>query len=132
MKKATLVKTDSLENNTFNLVVTGPVDRLAEINPKAVFLNGKAGETLESVVSVTPSEKYAFSILEVQKKNNTPLEVGLIPPEGQAKTWQIKIKCRSKKIQDWYDELILKTDSKFVSDISIRVSAVFIEKDKTK
>ncbi len=128
MTKTILVKTDDPQNNTINLVVTGQVDLMAEINPQAVYLTGKAGDTLESVISITPSEKYAFTILGLEKKNNSKIEAKLIPPEKGRKAWQIKIKCWSDKAGDLYEELILKTDSKTVPSLGIRVSAVFLEK----
>ena len=130
MTKTILVKTDDPQNNTLNLIVTGQVELLAEINPQAVYLNGKTGDTLEAVVSITPSEKYAFTVLGLEKKNNSRIEATLIPPKKGSKVWQIKIKCRSDKAEDLYDELILKTDSKYVPSLGIRVSAVFLEKKK--
>lgn len=131
MKKTIQVQTNDPQNKSLSLVVTGQVEKLVEIDPKAVYLNGKAGDTLEAVVSLTPSEKYAFSILGLEKKNNSRIEANLIIPEKKNKTWQIKIKCRSDKAEDLYDELILKTDSKYVPSFGIRVSAVFVETKKT-
>ncbi len=128
MTKTILVKTNDPQNSTLNLVVTGQVDQMAEINPQAVYLNGKAGDTLEAVVSITPAEKYAFAILGLEKKNNSRIEAMLINPEKGSNTWQIRIKCHSDKAEDLYDELILKTDSKHLSSLGIRVSAVFIKK----
>lgn len=131
MTKSILVKTDDPGQRTQNLVVTGQVDRIAEISPPAVYLNGKAGDTLEAVVTITPSEKYAFTLLGLEKRNKSRIEATLVQPEKGGKTWQIRIKCRSDKTEDLYDELILKTDSPYVSTIGIRVSAVFLDKKKT-
>jgi len=131
MTKTILVKTDDPQKNTLNLVVTGQVEYLAEISPQAVYLNGKAGETLEAVVSITPSEKYAFTILGLEKKNNSRIEVKLIHPEKGSKSWQIKIKCRSEKVEDLYDNLIIKTDSEYRPTLEIKVSVMFLEKKKT-
>lgn len=131
MTKTILVKTDDPQQNTLNLVVTGQVERIAEINPPAVYLNGKAGDTLEAVISITPSEKYAFTLLGLEKRNNSRIEATLIHPEKEGKTWQVRIKCHSDKAEDLYDELILKTDSKYVATLGIRVSALFLDKKKT-
>jgi len=128
MTKTILVKTDDPQNNTVNLVVKGQVDLLAEIKPPSVYLNGKAGDTLETIVSITPSEKYAFALLGIEKRNNSRIEATLVQPEKEGHTWQIKIKCLSDKVEDLYDELMVKTDSKYVPNLSIRVSAVFLEK----
>ncbi|MFA5906638.1 MAG: hypothetical protein WC836_22100 [Desulfobacula sp.] len=131
MTKTILVKTDDPQQRALNLVVTGQVDRIAEINPPAVYLNGKAGDTLEAVVTITPSEKYAFTVLGLEKRNKSRIEAVLIQPEKENRTWRINIKCRSDKAEDLYDELILKTDSKYVPSLAIRVSAIFLDKKKT-
>ncbi len=131
MTKTILVKTDDPGRRTLNLVVTGQVDRIAEISPPSIYLNGKAGETLEAVVTITPSEKYAFTLLGLEKRNKSSIEATLVQPEKEGKTWQIKIKCQSDKEEDLYDELVLKTDSLYLPTIGIRVSAVFLDKKKT-
>ena len=131
MTKTILVKTDDPGRRSLNLVVTGQVDRIAEISPPSVYLNGKAGESLEAVVIITPSEKYAFTLLGLEKQNKSRIEATLVQPEKGGKTWQIKIKCRSDKAEDLYDELVLKTDSPYAPRISIRVSAVFLDEKKT-
>ena len=131
MTKTILVKTDDPGQRTLNLVVTGQVDRIAEIHPPAVYLNGKAGDTLEATVTITPSEKYAFTLLGLEKRNKSRIEATLIQPEKESKTWQINIKCSSEKADDLYDELVLKTDSPYAPTIGIRVSAIFLDKKKT-
>jgi len=131
MTKTIEVKTDDPGRRNLNLVVTGQVDRIAEISPPSVYLNGKAGESLEAVVTITPSEKYAFTLLGLEKQNKSRIEATLVQPEKGGKTWQIKIKCRSDKAEDLYDELVLKTDSPYAPTIGIRVSAVFLDKKKT-
>ena len=131
MTKTILVKTDDPGQRTLNLVVTGQVERIAEISPPSVYLNGKAGESLEAVVTVTPSEKYVFSVLGLEKRNKSSIEAILVQPEKGGKTWRINLKCSSDKAEDLYDELVLKTDSPYAPRISIRVSAVFLDKKKT-
>jgi len=130
MTKTIEVKTNDPGRRALNLVVTGQVDRIAEISPPSVYLNGKAGESLEAVVTITPSEKYAFTLLGLEKRNKSRIEAILIQPGKEGRTWQIKIKCRSDKAEDLYDELILKTDSPYVPSLGIRVSVVFLEKKK--
>ncbi len=131
MAKNILVKTDDPSRRTLNLVVTGQVDRIAEISPPSLYLNGKAGESLEAVVTITPSEKYAFSVLGLEKRNKSRIEATLIQPEKDGRTWRINVKCRSDKAEDLYDELVLKTDSLYLPSFGIRVSAVFLDAKKT-
>lgn len=128
MKKVILVKTDDPEKRKFNLIVTGPVEKVVEINPVSVFLDGNPGDTLESIVTITPSEKYKFSILGIEQKINTNIKAQLIDPKPDEKFWQIKIKSTSDKADDFYDVLTLKTDSQYRPTLTIRVYAVFFEK----
>ncbi|MBC2703878.1 MAG: hypothetical protein HGJ91_04995 [Desulfobacula sp.] len=132
MKKTILVKTDDPGKKKFNLVVTGPVEKVVEINPVSVYLDGTPGETLESIVTITPSEKYKFSILGMEQKINTKIKAQLMEPKGDEKFWQIKIKSTSEKADDLYDVLTLKTDSRYRPTLTIRVYAIFLKKQESK
>lgn len=125
MKKTILVKTDDPEKKKFNLIVTGPVEKVVDINPRSVYLNGNPGDTLEAVVNITPSEKYQFSILGMEQKIRTGIKARLIEPKGDKKSWQIKIKSTSDTAGNLYDVLTLKTDSQYKPRLTIRVYAVF-------
>ncbi|MCD4721852.1 MAG: hypothetical protein K8S13_18635 [Desulfobacula sp.] len=132
MKKVILVKTDDPKKRKFNLVVTGPVEKIVDIKPASVYLDGNPGDTLESVVTITPSEKYKFSILGMEQKINTKIKAQLIEPKGDEKSWQIKIKSISDKANDFYDVLTLKTDSRYKPTLTIRVYAIFFKKQELK
>ena len=132
MKKVILVKTDDPERKKFNLIVAGPVEMVAEVNPSSVYLNGNPGDILESVVTITPSEKYKFSILGMEQKINTSIKATLVEPIGDKKSWQIKIKSTSDKADDLYDVVTLKTDSKYKPTLTIRIYAIFLEKSESK
>jgi hypothetical protein len=128
MKKVIMVRTDDPEKKKFNLVVTGPVEKVVDINPASVYMDGSPGDTLESVVTITPSEKYKFSILKMEQKINTRIKAQLIEPKQGKQSWQIKTKCTSDKVGDFYDVLTLKTDSHYKPTLTIRVYAIFLKK----
>ncbi len=131
MKKTTLVKTDDPEKSKFTVTVTGKVDQVVTINPKSVYLQGNPGDTLETMVEITPSQKYQFSILGLEQKNNTNIKASLIAPEGDKKSWRIRVKAESDKAGQSSDLLILKTDSKYRPSLAIRVYAKFIAKKES-
>ncbi len=131
MKKTTLVRTDDPEKPRFSVTVTGTVERVVTIKPKSVYLQGTQGETLETMIEITPSQKYQFSILGLKQKKNTDIKTSLIAPEGDKKSWQISVKAESDKAGQIYDLLILKTDSKYKPSIAIRVYAKFAEKKES-
>jgi hypothetical protein len=131
MKKVIVVKTDDPARKRFNLVVTGPVENVVKITPASVYMDGNPGDTLEAVIDILPSEKYKFSILQMDQKINTRIKATLIQPRGEEKSWQIKVKSTSDKADDLYDVLTLKTDSPYKPLLTIRVYAIFLEKPKT-
>ncbi len=126
MNKTIQVKSDDSAKRVFNLVVRGPVEKIVDIDPQSVYLEGKPGDTLEKVITITPSQKFPFSILEVKQKNNTPILLDWTQLENKKKSWQVNIKTTSDKAQNFYDVLEIKTDSKYKPLIVIRVYAVFI------
>jgi len=131
MKKATLVQTDDPEKSKFKITVTGAVERVVTIKPKSVYLQGNQGDTLETMIEITPSQKYQFSILGLKQKKNTDIKASLIAPEGDKKSWQIRVKAESDKAGQFYDLLTLKTDSKYKPSLVIRVNAKFIAKKES-
>ena len=131
MKKATLIRTDDPEKSRFTVTVTGKVDRVVTIEPRSVYLQGNQGDTLETIVEITPSQKYQFSILGLEQKPNTNIKASLIAPEGDKKSWRIRIKAESDKAEQIYDLLTLKTDSKYRPTLAIRVYARFIAKKES-
>ncbi len=131
MKKVTKVKTDDPARAVFTVTVTGPVEKIAKIEPTSVFLEGLPGNTLETIIKITPAKKYKFSILGVDQKVNTNIQTSLIAPKEDGKPWQVKVKASSDKPGQVYDLLTFKTDLKYKPLLSIRVYANFIEKKKT-
>lgn len=132
MKKVIQVKTDDPEKKQFNLVVTGPVEKIVDILPESVYLKGYPGDTLEAVVNITPLEKYPFSILGMETRGNASIKTSLIESKDNKKSWQVKIKSTSDKVQNLYDVLTLKTDSQYKPKLTIRVYAIFSEKKAPK
>ncbi len=132
MRKNILVKTNDPDKKKFNLTVTGPVEKVVDISPRSVYLNGNPGDTLDAVVNITPAEKYPFSILEMKQKINTRIKAQLIELNGDKKSWQVKIKSTSDTAGDLYDVLTLKTDSPYKPNLTIRVYAIFIKKKEPR
>ena len=131
MKKVTLVKTDDPEKPKLTLTVTGAVIKVVQIEPRSIHLKGNPGDVLETIVKVTPLEKYKFSILGIEQQANTKIKASLIAPKKDEQSWQIKVNVSSDKPEQLYDKFVLKTDSKYRPSIVIRAYAIFYEKQKT-
>ena len=113
------------------------VDAVVEITPRTVSLSGAPGDVLEAMVTITPMDKYKFSILGLDQKFNTQIKATLVRPDmvNQGKknsAWQVKITSTSQKADDFYDIITLKTDSKYKPKITIRVYAIYFAEEKPK
>lgn len=127
MNKRILVKTDDPDNATFYLTVSGTVDEVAKVKPATVSLSGVPGQTLETVVTVTPAEKYPFEIKALAQKFNTGIKARLIRPEAGTRDWQVEVSAFSDKADDLYDIITLETDSPLKPRLKIRVYAIYFE-----
>ena len=57
MDKSAEVLTNDPKEPVVQLMVKGPVDKFATINPRMLNLRGNAGEALEGTVIIVPDEK---------------------------------------------------------------------------
>lgn len=126
MKKNIKIESDDPIKKRFNLVVKGLVEKIVTVLPQTIRMQGRPGETLEKIVSITPSPKYPFSILDIKIKNKTPIQTTLIKPESNNKPWQISVKVTSDEVQSFYDVLKIRTDSKLKPNLTVRVFAAFV------
>lgn len=108
------------------------MEKIVEITPPSVYMEGSPGDALEAVVNITPAEKYPFSILAMTHKMDTHIRARLIEPTGKTKSWQIKVEGTSDKPDTLYDVLTLETDSRHKPKLTIRVYAVFNKKQNPK
>lgn len=127
MVKTVRIESDDPAKRKFTVTVKGPVEKVVDIKPPSVYMQGKPGDVLEKVISITPSPKYPLSILEIRKVNKTPIQADLVKPDADGDPWEIHIKAASGQVQTFYDVLQVKTDSKLVPLFAIRVYTVFTE-----
>ena len=125
MKKIVRVQTDAPDKRSLNLVVTGSIEKIVEITPASLYLEGRVGEPVQSVVKIAPSPKYPFSILEMKQQYHTGIKMELVKPSDIQPAWQIRVNALSEKAANLYDVVVLKTDSPYRPTLSVRVYAVF-------
>ena len=107
--------------------MTGKVEAVVTIFPKNVSLKGAPGQTLKATVTISPSQNYPFSILEMTQRFEDKIKAKLVQPTSADSNWQIQITSTSEKTDDVYDVITLKTDSKLKPKLVIRVYAVYSE-----
>jgi hypothetical protein len=120
MRKGIIVKTNDPSQQKINLIVRGPVEKVLDIMPQRVNLVGVPGQTLTEVVTITPSEKYPFSILSIEQLPNSGVMATLVEPSPENRSWQIKVSATAPQVVNLYDNL----------KVSIRVSVYFVEQKK--
>ncbi len=123
-----LVTTNDPEDKQFYITVLGTVEKVADISPRVVSLEGKPGETLNAVVRITPEPAYPFSILGMsQEFANKGFTCKLIPPDKGKNTWRVAITVTSQKPDSLYEIITLQTDSKYKPKLTVRAYAIYSE-----
>lgn len=67
--KTITVQTDDPKQKELRLHISGDVERFAVIEPRRVFLQGVVGDSLQSVITITPERKYPFTITTFDSGN---------------------------------------------------------------
>jgi len=90
-----------------------------------LYLDGKAGDTIEASIKITPSQNNLFSTLNIEQKPDSALMATVMAPEKKEDPWLVALKVTSEKVEHIFETLILKTDNPREPDIKIKVSANF-------
>ena len=131
MSKRILVQTDDPARSKIYLGISGAVEKVVDIDPPSVNMKGVPGEVLETTVTITPAEKYAFSILDLKQQFHKNITAELVKPDGKDRSWKIKIKTQSLKPDTLYEVITLNTDSKYRPNLKIRVYAFYEDQKKS-
>lgn len=125
MTKKIKLLTDDPDQSTFYLYVSGPIDKKAKVEPSALYLNGKPGETIEASITITPNEKRLFTNLVIEKKSDSSLITELVSPDQEGGAWKVLLKITSDQVRHIFETLTLKPDNPGEPAIKVRVSANF-------
>lgn len=122
VKKNIAVYTNDPEKPKINLTLRGFVDKIVDITPKRVFLNGSPDKELSASVTIVPEEKYPFKIKEVKAQSGYNISVKL-ENDGGSKPNQyiVTVKNTAKTKNKYYDWIIIRTDSAVNNEIKIPV-----------
>ena len=108
------------------------VEKFVDIKPKYIRLTGKAGESISTLVSVIPVQKYSFKVTGVNAMKGRDIQFALSEksfPEGDG--YEILVKNQKMDPCRYHDVLSLKTDSKIQPVIKVSVYGN-ISKPKTE
>ncbi len=97
---------------------------IASIKPRRLTLRGSAGKPVKGSVRIIPNDKYPFSITEVKPRDGKNIKCDLKEVEESGKKiYVLTVENLKKEKGRYYDMINLKTDSKYLPEIRISVSA---------
>jgi hypothetical protein len=104
------------------LMVKGPVDKFATINPRMLNLRGNVGDSLEGTVIIVPDEKYPFKVVSVGAREGKNIRVALNETNSGGKSaYALVVKNLKTDAGSYSDTVVLKTDSKLQPELDVRV-----------
>ena len=97
---------------------------IASIKPRRLALRGSAREPVKGSVKIIPNDKYPFSITEVKPRDGKNIKYDLKEVEESGKkVYVLTVENLKKEKGRYYDTINLKTDSKYLPEMRISVSA---------
>ena len=132
VKKTAIVHSNDSENPKVTLTIAGKVEKFVDLEPKYVRLTGRSGTQISIPVSIVPTTKYPFKIIDVTargaSKGGNFIKYTLSerkPDTGNGYTLLIE---NTKNEKGRYMDLItLTTDSQIQKKITIRVYGNILE-----
>jgi len=123
-----IIETNDLKNPKLRFTVKGDVEKVADISAHVVKFVGEPEQDFKSVVKITPKKKYNFKITDVKTdSNNIKLFLNY---NDNNKGYELSIKNIKKTEGEYFDAITLKTDSKYMPEIPIRVYGNIFKKIK--
>mgnify|MGYP001813144862 FL=1 len=128
VKKTAILHTNDPANPKFTLTISGHVEKFVDLNPKYVRLTGYSGTQITVPVTIVPTAKYPFKIIDVTSRSGTFIKYTLTerkPDEGNGYTLLIE---NLKTDKGRYSDLLtLTTDSQIQHNITVRVYGNIME-----
>ncbi len=122
ISKAVSVETSDQNNSKFQLTISGTVETFAQITPKYVSLVGNKDTEVKTVVTIVPQSNYPFKITSTQAEYGKDIRFQLDEvKKDKSSEYQLAVVNLVKEKKRYTDNIILKTDSKVMPEIKIRV-----------
>jgi len=120
--KTIFVRTNDKNKPNFELVISGKVEPVADINPTEANLTGNVGQKIKQTVTIVPRAENPFKILGVKAEKGDNIRYDLAEmnqPDGIKYLLTI---YNVKQEKGWYiDNIYLKTSSKKSPVLKVRV-----------
>jgi hypothetical protein len=121
------IVTNDPEQPESQLVITGAVEKVLDIQPPIVKLEGPVGRMLKQTVLIKPQPKYAFHILRALAKKGDLMDFALETDHDAGQpVYRLTVQITGSQKGRYFDRIVLSTDSPHKPEITIAVFANFI------
>jgi len=125
VNKKTRVETNDPDHASISLIITGTIEKFAEIEPDGAVLTGTAGEDIKTEIKITPNKKSPFKITGVKAKSGENIRCDLKEIKGSdGIQYVLTVSNLKKEAAKYNDRISLTTDNVLKPEITIYVSAV--------
>ena len=112
LKKKIKVLTDDIDTPTVYLTIQGVVEKVVDITPKSIVFQGDSGKAIEKTITIIPAPKYPLNILSLKFKTGKYLTGTFEKTQINEKpAFKVIVKTKKEAVGNFYDKVILKTDS---------------------
>ena len=128
LHKNITVLTNDPQIPEYKLKISGMVKKFITIEPRVVRFEGKPGEVLKSIVTITFEKNYPFIIKKSKAQVGEWIQYTIEPWEYESKKGYNLVVVNQKKEAGIYrDAIILETDSLIQPEIRINIIARLME-----
>ena len=122
MKKTAEVHSDDKNHPVVRIEISGVVDKIVTIIPRAISLRGYVGDDIKKSVTIIPEKKYDFKITKVRARNGRHIIFMLEEIKGTGRReYSLTVQNLLAKEGRYSDLIIMETDSEIRPEVKVKV-----------
>ena len=122
MKKTAEVHSDDKNHPVVRIEISGVVEKIVTIIPRAISLRGYVGDDIKKSVTIIPEKKYDFKITKVRARNGKHIIFMLEEIKGTGRReYSLTVGNRFAREGRYSDLIILETDSEIRPEVKVKV-----------
>ncbi len=122
MEKTAEVYSDDKNHPVVRIEISGVVEKIVTIIPRAISLRGYVGDDIKKSVTIIPEKKYDFKITKVRARNGKHIIFLLEEIKGTGRReYSLTVENLLAKEGRYYDRIIMETDSKIKPEVKVKV-----------
>ena len=125
VKKTATVYTNDPTHATVALTMIGEVLSAADIKPISARLMGRAGQQIQTKVTITPPELNPFDIVSATAEDGTNIRFQIEKKtDADKRSFILLVINRKTETGRYFDKIILKTTSALSPELQVRVFGI--------